>query len=83
MEKARFDRSLGRLEHFNREDGITRTTGCGCCSCDLDNKTDKEKVIGGAINNLETVLQISAFYHISLSRLVKAARQQTVEKGEV
>ncbi len=52
----------------NREYDLGRTTGCSCCSGDLK---DKEQVLKEVRDNIRVAKEVSEFYKIPFSKLIK------------
>ena len=59
-------------ESYYEEKGMTAVTnGCCCCQKEYDMDADKDMVITHAIQNLEVLLQILDYYHITLDEFMK------------
>jgi hypothetical protein len=58
------------IEWFSgkEEYGSCRTTGCSCCSCDLNPKEEKDKILREARDNVRVVKKICEFYKIDFKK---------------
>lgn len=52
------------IKNFDLEENSCRTTGCSCCSSDLNPKEEKKKILEEARDNIRVVKKICEAYKI-------------------
>ncbi len=61
------------IESFypKEEYGGCRTTGCSCCSCEFNPRTEKDKILESARDNIRVVKKICEHWKIPFEKFCK------------